>query len=149
MGLSRNSGVKNMSYNNLVFTYGSLKKGYHNHFFLERAHLLQEAVTSDAAYQMHATDGLFPLVVSGDKKIAGELYVMDDATLAELDRLETNGIAYNRIQIKLSGVDAFAWMYMFNEDLPLLPADGVEFLVGEEKGVQTWLRPEDYFHFED
>lgn len=137
-----------MSYNNYVFTYGSLKEGYHNHFFLENASLLQKAVTSDAAYQMYATEGLFPLVVSGDKKIAGELYVMDDYTLSELDRLESNGTAYNRIQVKLSGVDAFAWMYLFNEDLPLLPTGGMDFLVGEENGVQTWLRPEDYFEFE-
>jgi gamma-glutamylcyclotransferase (GGCT)/AIG2-like uncharacterized protein YtfP len=144
----KNLGANDMSGNNLVFIYGSLKQGYHNDFWMEGTAFLQEAVTSDAAYCMHPTAGMFPLVVPGKYKIAGELYAVDDEALAELDRLEGNGDVYTRKQIKLSGVDAYAWMYTYNHTDNIPPTEGLGFLVSETDSVQTWLRPEDHFEFE-
>lgn len=137
-----------MSGNNYVFIYGSLKKGYHNDFWMEGTPMLQEAVTSDAAYKMHPTTGMFPLVVPGKYQIAGELYVISDRVLAGLDELEGNGMSYTRKQIKLSGVDAYAWMYIYNYPDTIPPSDGIGFLVRTEESVQTWLKPEDHFEFE-
>ncbi len=136
-----------MSDNNYVFIYGSLKRGYHNAHWMTHATYINDAVTSKAEYEMHATSGMFPLVVPGDKKIAGELYAVDDSVLKALDLLEGNGDIYTRVQIKLSGVDALCWMYVYNfpDTIPL--ADGLEFLVDMQDLVQTWLRPEDYFKF--
>ena len=143
----RHLGVKNMSGENYVFIYGSLKEGYHNGHWMDGTTHLRDAVTSDLAYEMHACTGMFPLVVPGKHRIAGELYVMDDAALADLDWLEGNGVAYTRKQIKLSGVDVLAWIYMYNFPDALPPADGLEFLVSTDGSVQTWLNPEDHFEF--
>lgn len=136
-----------MSGEHYVFIYGSLKRGYHNDQWMEGTGFLGDAVTSDREYEMHACSGMFPLAVPGNNRIAGELYVLDDEALANLDWLEGNGISYTRKQIKLSGVDVFAWMYMYNFPDTLPPADGLEFLVSTDDFVQTWLNPEDYFDF--
>lgn len=136
-----------MSPNNYVFIYGSLKRGYHNDKWMTGAAFLREAVTSKAEYEMHPTGGMFPLVVAGEHRIAGELYMVDDDILADLDRLEGNGDVYTRVQVKLSGVDALAWMYMFNYPDTIPPPDDLGFLVEVDGLIQTWLRPEDYFQF--
>ncbi len=70
-----------------VFAYGTLKRGHGNHRQLEDSTFLGEAVTvaSDALH----VDGL-PMVDRNNpmSPIYGELYLMDDATFADLDALE-------------------------------------------------------------
>ena len=73
-----------------VFVYGTLKRGYGNYrMFLRDAHFAGEAKTPPS-YGMLSAGG-FPVVmpVSWDgKAVAGELYHVDDRTLARLDGLE-------------------------------------------------------------
>ncbi len=141
------SGMKNMSAEHYIFIYGSLKQGYHNEHWMGGAILLQDTVTAEMAYEMHACTGMFPMVVPGDKRISGELYVINNNKLDNLDKLEDNGRSYTRKKIKLSGVDVLAWMYMYNYPDNIPPSEGLEFLVSTEDSIQTWLKPEDYFEF--
>ena len=64
------------------------------------AEFICKAITNDSLFQMISLGG-FPGIISGDKRIEGEIYEVDDRTLAALDRLEGNGTFYQRIKIKL------------------------------------------------
>ncbi len=133
---------------NNVFIYGSLKRGFHNNHWLGDGSYLQDALTSDAAFEMHSVVGFFPLVVPGNYQISGELYVVSDEVLRGLDRLEGNGMSYTRKKIKLSGVDVLAWIYIFNYPNELPPDGDISMLIETKHHcIQTWLKPEDYFSF--
>jgi len=134
---------------NYIFIYGSLKRGYHNNHWLGKSSFLNTARTADAAYEMHPVTGFFPLVVAGNYRISGELFVVDDDILAGLDYLEGNGMSYTRQQIKLSSVDVLVWMYVYNYPDQLPPSDNLGVLVGTDGSVQTWLNPNDHFEFKE
>ena len=89
-----------------VFVYGTLKRGYPNNPMLEGCEFLGEAVTvltykavTVPAYKMVGTS--FPVIMPdpSGKPVAGELYTVDDATLARLDQLEREGRSYDRVMI--------------------------------------------------
>jgi len=81
-----------------VFVYGTLKRGYPNNPLLEGSEFLGEAVTVPA-YKMVATS--FPVIMPdpSGKPVAGEIFTVDDATLARLDQLEREGRSYDRVTI--------------------------------------------------
>jgi gamma-glutamylcyclotransferase (GGCT)/AIG2-like uncharacterized protein YtfP len=91
-----------------IFVYGTLKRGYYNHRFLKEAEFVCTAFTEDR-YLMW--DVGFPLIApprdsdSGDVRghVAGEVYVVDDATLEVLDRLEGHPRNYKRTPIFVVG----------------------------------------------
>lgn len=88
-----------------VFVYGTLKRGHPNSPLLEGAEFVGEAVTVltykavTVPYRSAGTS--FPVIMPdpGGKPVAGELYIVDDATLARLDQLEREGRAYDRVMI--------------------------------------------------
>ena len=90
-----------------VFVYGTLRRGLSNHALLEASRFAGEAATLTPYWMI--TTGRFPVLldqVPGDfgvpaLAVAGEIYHVDDACLAELDRLERAGSAYDR---KVTGV---------------------------------------------
>lgn len=82
-----------------VFVYGTLKKGFANASFLDRATFIGN----------FRTQTKYPLVVGGrynspylldipkrGARVKGEVYAVDDATLADLDHLENVGVNYSR-----------------------------------------------------
>ena len=81
-----------------VFVYGTLKQGYPNNPLLEGSEFLGEAVTV-LTYKMVETS--FPVIMPdpSGKPVAGEIYAVDDATLARLDELEREGRSYDRVMI--------------------------------------------------
>jgi len=82
-----------------VFVYGTLKRGGSNHSLLESSsEFLGEALTVPT-YKMVATS--FPVIMpdATGKPVAGEIYAVDDATLARLDQLEREGHSYDRVAI--------------------------------------------------
>jgi len=86
-----------------VFVYGTLKRGGSNHLFLKGQRFLGEARTAPG-YTLYAL-GDFPGMVRapGDAVgVTGELWVVDDVCLAELDRLEglDEGL-YERVDVLL------------------------------------------------
>lgn len=93
-----------------VFVYGTLLSGCSNHRFLKDAHLLRAAHTTPmfVLYDL----GQFPgLVAGGSQSIVGEVYRVEEATLAALDRLESHPTFYRREEIVLhDGTTALAYL---------------------------------------
>jgi gamma-glutamylaminecyclotransferase len=87
-----------------LFVYGTLKRGYPNNPLLEGSEFLGEAVTV-LTYKAVAVPALvgtsFPVIMPdpSGKPVAGEIYTVDDATLARLDQLEREGRSYDRVII--------------------------------------------------
>jgi gamma-glutamylcyclotransferase (GGCT)/AIG2-like uncharacterized protein YtfP len=85
-----------------VFVYGTLRRGFSNHALLARSKFAGEAATLRTYWMI--TTGPFPVLLDdvpadfgvAPLAVAGEIYHVDDATLAQLDRLEREGIAYDR-----------------------------------------------------
>lgn len=102
----------------LVFVYGSLKQGFGNHkHFLENQRFLGRAVTHENGYKMFSLGG-FPGVIRAKNvlHVVGELYEVDSKCLAALDRLESNGRMYQRVETQI--ITEFdnlstAWMYLW------------------------------------
>lgn len=100
----------------IVFVYGSLKKGFGNHGFVEDQDYLGYAKSASRDYAMISL-GAFPAVCRypNGTKVAGELYSVDAPTMVALDRLEGNGNLYRRYQedfINDKGETVKAWIYI-------------------------------------
>jgi gamma-glutamylaminecyclotransferase len=84
----------------LVFTYGTLLRGEANHDLLIRARLIAE-VRTEPRFELFDL-GPFPaMTAGGETAVLGEIYAVDDATLARLDHLEGHPRLYQRTQIRL------------------------------------------------
>lgn len=112
---------KNGRMEQLVFVYGTLKKGFSNHRLLASSELLGRARTIEA-YAMYSTG--VPIVIKNESvsPITGELYRVDEATLVYLDSLEGHPDWYRReeVDVLLETEDEEprtekAWIY-FNRD---------------------------------
>lgn len=125
----------------LVFTYGSLKRGFQNHSFLEGSRFVAEATSADRSYYMWS-GGYFPFAAecASGAAVRGEVFEVDEATLARLDRLEGHPQFYCRRERKFDcddGVERTAWVYLIPDD-QVPPST---FLA--EDGVLEWkLEPE-------
>ena len=98
----------------LVFTYGSLKKGFPNHHVISEgddSRLIVETTTTDN-YDMISL-GSFPAAIKQRSwsKIKGEVYEVDDFTLEILDMLESNGTLYQRELISVDFMEEPVWCY--------------------------------------
>ncbi len=92
----------------LVFVYGTLKRGHGNHHWLLEAPFLGEAVLPDVV--LHDL-GPFPMAVPGEGLVRGEVYGVDAAGLARLDRLEGYPRLYDRRPLALAD-GRRAWVYL-------------------------------------
>lgn len=100
--------------NKQIFVYGTLKKGFSNHWLLEDQEFIGKAETtldyvmlgqgipyvyeSDKAYR---GDVGYPLELVKGSKIKGELYKVSDEALARIDQLEGHPRWYCRKQINV------------------------------------------------
>ena len=105
---------------NLVFVYGTLKKGFGNHRLLVKAEFMCPSYIFDGKM---LDLGAFPAVVDGAREIHGELYSVDKATLASLDRLEGHPTFYERRKVHAMVPDGpgqegdmEAWCYFLSKD---------------------------------
>lgn len=100
-----------------VFVYGSLLSGMGNHRLLSDSKMLgiSHSPTGFGLIDL----GYFPGAIraNDDKRIIGEVYEIDDATLSRLDRLEgynanrpEHGL-YNRIEIMTKFGPAYMYIY--------------------------------------
>ena len=129
----------------LVFVYGTLKRGYPNNPLLEGSQFLGEAVTVPT-YKMVETS--FPVIMPdpSGKPVAGEIYTVDDATLARLDQLEREGRSYDRVMIDatlpLSNEERLptqAFIYVGREDrFGEMFARGPLYEQANERGELDW-----------
>lgn len=95
----------------LVFVYGTLKRGHHNHSVLGNSRLVGNW-TTEPKYKMYDL-GSFPGVVyPGDKSIKGEIFEVNDETMVRLDNLEGYPHLYGRFMIETDYGPAY--IYIFN-----------------------------------
>jgi len=100
----------------LVFVYGTLKYGFHNHALLEDDVFISKGET-DEEYLM--TESGIPYVSSNIpySKIKGEIYLVSQESMDMLDMLESHPTWYERKMVKINtedGIDFDCWLY-FNE----------------------------------
>lgn len=117
-----------------VFVYGTLKAGFPNHYLLEGARVVMPYIVRLNGFTMHST-GWYPVAVRGDGAISGEVYEINDAILASLDRLEGNGRLYQRELVKvetLAGV-LDAWIYVFLHSVRNFQPVGGEWLLSDQR----------------
>jgi gamma-glutamylaminecyclotransferase len=105
-----------------VFVYGTLKSGFRNHYLLEGCEYFGRAVTMPT-YRM--IENGFPVIMPDPdgRPLAGEIYIVDDETLARLDQLEREGSSYDRklidVTLSLAGGERLptkAFIYVGRED---------------------------------
>ncbi|WP_457747591.1 gamma-glutamylcyclotransferase family protein [Sulfurimonas sp.] len=104
-----------------LFVYGTLKKGFYNHQILEDAEFICSATTKQK-YPMVNIEEYFPYLIDAEgigHHVEGEVYKIDNKTLAMLDVLEGYPELYNRHQItvKSLGAELQAITYFVNEKI--------------------------------
>ena len=88
-----------------LFVYGTLQSGEGNHRLLRAARMLGKRRT-EARYTLLSL-GAFPAMLGGGTtSVVGELYDVDDSTLAAVDRLEGHPHLYRRQRVHLLGGEA-------------------------------------------
>jgi len=101
----------------LVFVYGTLKRGFWNNALLKRARFIGEGITLEK-FKLYTVG--FPYAVPDEKglPLKGEVYEVDEKTLLELDNLEGYPIHYKRKRVKVklnTGKEVEAFMYYREE----------------------------------
>lgn len=97
-----------------VFVYGTLKKGYCNHYLL-LGQTPQKATAPNI--QLH-TGNDYPFAIRGQGTVHGEVYEIDDEILRALDQLEQDHDDYYR---ELTPVlletqqEIMAWIYLCDQ----------------------------------
>ena len=107
------------AFNNLVFVYGTLKRGFHNnhHFSKLESRFVGEATTLHP-YSMFNTKYNFPALLRGGYShiIQGELYECSDKQMAKLDKLEGVPDLFVRkeILVECKSQGFKVWCYFLN-----------------------------------
>lgn len=98
-----------------VFVYGTLKKGYRNHYLLKNSQFIGDSKVDN--FTLHSFGGFPVAVPASEQYITGEVYEVDDDTMTNLDWLEGYPSFYDRQIVETEHGNA--WMY-FQEtvDLP-------------------------------
>lgn len=103
----------------LVFVYGTLKRGYALNQALSRSLFISKATTGPQYTLLSGP--MFPFLVERKGIGArGELYMVDDKTLQDLDRIEGHPNFYKRQKIKVRDefgreLEAFAYIHPDNK----------------------------------
>jgi gamma-glutamylcyclotransferase (GGCT)/AIG2-like uncharacterized protein YtfP len=86
-----------------VFVYGTLKRGIQNHHLLRGAEYVGNAYTIECFTMFNVG---FPVIRTSEseeaRSVFGEVYDVDDTILARLDRLENNGVMYDRKTVQIA-----------------------------------------------
>ena len=101
----------------LIFTYGTLKRGYRNHHLLTDCEFVGEGVT-EPFYKLYHNDS-YPCMVEVSEGVAvkGEIYIVDDKTLKRLDTLEGVPYLYQRKVLKITGYNDGVQGYIYQRPL--------------------------------
>lgn len=86
----------------LVFVYGTLLVGERNHRLLKGTQLLSDEARTQPGFRLYDLGPYPALVRGGDQAVVGEVYEVDQPTLAALDRLEGHPDLYRRTGIVLA-----------------------------------------------
>jgi gamma-glutamylaminecyclotransferase len=134
-----------------VFVFGTLKRGFPNHEPLLRGiECLGEWITLERYPLLVAGRWFSPVMLPEPgigERVTGELYVVDDAKLAELDRLESTHLpdGYRRRTIDIAccrtGRRGRAEVYMKERHLVTLVHSGYLARYDDRRYVPQALRP--------
>ena len=93
-----------------MFVYVTLMKGELHHTTMAHARFVRSAETAPG-YDLVQIDYYPAMIAGGPHRVPGELYEVDDQTLARLDRLEEVPDYYERKTIELDdGSEAIAYV---------------------------------------
>jgi gamma-glutamylcyclotransferase (GGCT)/AIG2-like uncharacterized protein YtfP len=106
----------------LLFVYGTLRRGESNHYLLEPAQCLGQHQTRPefTLYDL----GPYPAVIEGHDAIIGEVYLIDEETLANVDELEDCPVEYRREQIETPFGSAWIYLYQDVSKLSIMISSG-------------------------
>src|SRR5882757_8497188 len=109
-----------------LFVYGTLMAGEENYGELWGSPFVREAVT-EPRYELLDLGAYPGLREGGTIRVAGELYDVDGATLARLDRFEGHPTLFRRAKVRLSdGELAIAYLFVgAGADPPREPASRI------------------------
>jgi len=99
-----------------IFVYGTLKKGFCNHFYLHGSEFLGKTTTKER-YCMCVDNGI-PYVFECKRNnclkgfIKGEVYLVNGTVLKLIDELEEHPREYFRKRVFLKTF-GYAWMYLY------------------------------------
>jgi gamma-glutamylaminecyclotransferase len=136
---------------NRIFVFGTLKRGYANH---------HEGLGGRTFLGAYRTACPYPLIIEGrwftpmmmpepgiGHVVTGELYEVDDETLATLDRIETAHFGYSRQSIEIvscaDGSVATAWVYFKDREFISEVHSGYLSEYTDRRYVHTSQRPVD------
>lgn len=118
-----------------VFVYGTLKKG-DSRRGLDRwatgVQFVGPAVTSKLDYSLYDLGSFPAAVLNGNNRIEGEVWIVDEDTMEDLDRIEGYPAFYKRIQIDTT--QGRAWMY-YIPDIENYRAEEIE---ADTNHVTSW-----------
>jgi gamma-glutamylcyclotransferase (GGCT)/AIG2-like uncharacterized protein YtfP len=100
-----------------VFVYGSLRRGQGNNRLLYTSEFVGNATVCGTLYSLGGFPGLRIDDSEGD--VVGEVWQVDDATLADLDRLEGVAVGFyerRKWRVKIEGKLRSAWLYEIAEE---------------------------------
>ena len=103
----------------ILFVYGTLKRGLRNHRLIADQEFLGEAV-SEPRYRVYDLGPYPGLVVDSADGLAirGELWVVSDCCLAELDDFEGVPDLFNREPVAIAGRSGMVFAYFWNRPVP-------------------------------
>ena len=108
-----------------VFVYGTLKRGGRNHHLLAGQEFLGEARTLPR-YRLY-DKGPYPCLVEEPghgRAVEGELWRVDEPTLARLDRLEGAPNLFDRRAVSLEGFTGPVVTYVYQGDVSRMKDGG-------------------------
>jgi len=114
-----------------VFVYGTLKRGGVGYFScgLDKQRYVGTANAEDVALLLVGSTIAFsfPAMVRGEGRVAGEVFDVDDETVAAMDRFESEGRMYLKqpVQTSRGQMMTYIWNYETDnmESAPLLAGD--------------------------
>jgi gamma-glutamylaminecyclotransferase len=110
-----------------IFAYGTLRQGFHNHHYV-RDSLFLGAATTCKQYAMYVAEGIPYLMVEEARyHILGEVFRVDAAMLAALDKLEEHPRVYCRQETTVAmedGRQMLAQVYFARNRQGILAATG-------------------------
>ncbi len=96
----------------LLFVYGTLKRGFHNHKRLSSARFVASLQTI-SGYQLYSYNGLPIMIFSGgESRVNGELYEVSRSVLEKIDGMEGHPRMYRRETVIVEDsreVQAYIW----------------------------------------
>ena len=107
-----------------LFVYGTLKRGQRNHGLLNGQRFIQQARTAPI-YRLF-DQGEYPCLVKSKAgvSIEGEVYLIDEATLARVDVLEDAPKLYQRKPVALEDFDEPTITYLYQQSVRRFPECG-------------------------